>query len=60
MGKDSWSSEHRSLHNSYFPFAFDRLVSYIMSIHIAAQQGDADKILLLRVLFVLSLCGELP
>ena len=48
MGKDSWSSEHRSLHPTpIFPLLLTGLVSYTMSIHIAAKQGEiADKILL--------------
>ena len=63
MEKDSWSSEHRSLHPTpIFPFVLTGLVSYIMSIHIAAQQGEiADKILLpgdpLRAKFI---AGEFP
>ena len=57
MGKDSWSSEHRSLRPTpIFPSLLTGLVSYIMSIHIAAQQGEiADKILLPGILFVRNL-----
>ena len=57
MGKDSWSSEASlTAPNSYFPSLLTGLVSYIMSIHIAAQQGEiADKILLPGILFVRNL-----